>query len=278
LTQPEPASRIDARRATFQERDMGVARNLIKRTFLYGLIQRYRAKRALTAWSARDQAALEFYSQFVPRGSLCFDVGANIGNRSKVFLRLGAKVVAVEPQPDCVQLLRVACGNDRRLTVVQKALGEAPGEATMMVNTVSSISSMSPDWIRAVRESHRFDEGQQWAMERTVPITTLDALIAQHGKPAFLKIDVEGYEYEVIKGLTQPVHALSLEFTPEMIESTFRCIEHLERLGDIRLNYATGETMRLSLPEWVDSAEMVRILGGFRGDNALFGDVYVRFE
>lgn len=257
---------------------MDLAKRLIKRTFLYEMIRRYRSKRALRAWTERDQSAMEFYGQFVSRGSLCFDIGANIGNRSKIFLRLGATVIAVEPQPDCVELLRAACGAHDRLKVVEKALGETAGEATMMVNTVRSISSMSPDWIRAVQESHRFDDGQKWAMERTVPVTTLDALIAEHGRPDFLKIDVEGYEYEVIKGLSQPVRALSIEFTPEVIESTVRCLEHLERLGAIRLNYATGENLQLLLDHWVERSEMIEILRELAADNTLFGDVYVRFD
>jgi hypothetical protein len=76
-------------------------------------------------------------------------------------------------------------------------------------------------------------------------MTTLDKLIEQFGIPSFIKIDVEGFEYEVIKGLSKPVKALSLEFTPEIIESTYKCINYLQQLGKINLNYSVFKTMSL---------------------------------
>jgi hypothetical protein len=109
-------------------------------------------------------------------------------------------------------------------------------------------------------------------------MTTLDRLIEQYMQPSFIKIDVEGFEHQVIKGLSQPVKTLSLEFTPEYIESTFKCIDHLQGLGDFRLNYSLSETMTWASKEWVTAQEMVGILSSFRDDNRLFGDVYVRFS
>jgi hypothetical protein len=106
--------------------------------------------------------------------------------------------------------------------------------------------------------------------------TTLDRLIELHGKPCFIKIDVEGYECEVVKGLSQSVGTLSIEFTPEIPDPTLRCIDHLAGLGDVRLNYAVAETMDLLLDNWVSPREMAGILASFQGDNSLFGDVYVR--
>ena len=220
---------------------------------------------------------LEYYSQFIPRGALCFDVGANIGNRVKIFLKLQASVVAVEPQDECAKILRAAFRNSHRLTVVQKALGESEGEAELMISNANTITSLSPEWVRAVRESGRFSE-YSWDARQVVPVTTLDRLMEEYGVPSFIKVDVEGYEYQVVRGLSQPVKTLSLEFTPEFIDSTFRCIDHLQRLGEIRLNYSVGETMRLALTEWVAPQEMVAILSSFRDDTAVFGDVYVQFR
>lgn len=253
------------------------ASKVIKRASLYGIIRQVQTKRRLVQWTAQDQSMLEFYSQFVSRSELCFDVGANIGNRVKIFLKLGANVIAVEPQPECVAIMRTAFGNNRQFKVVQKALGESEGEAEIMISNANTISSLSSEWIQAVRLSGRFFE-YSWNKKEIVPLTTLDRLIEQHGIPAFIKVDVEGFEFQVIKGLTQPVKLLSFEFIPEFIEATFECIDHLQRLGDIRLNYSVGESLQLALEQWVPPQEMVEILRGFRDDNRLFGDVYVRFK
>ncbi len=96
--------------------------------------------------------------------------------------------------------------------------------------------------------------------------------------PSFIKIDVEGFEYQVIRGLSRPVHTISLEFTPEFIESTFKCIVYLQRLGEVRLNYSLGETENMALGNWVRPAEMIQILSEFRGNYNVFGDVYAMFQ
>lgn len=256
---------------------MRFIKNVIKRTFLYETIQRFRAWNVSRQWTAHDQEILEFYSTFVSRGTLCFDIGANIGNRVKILLKLQAEVVAVEPQDECLRTLRTVYGSNRNLTIVQKAIGESEGEAEIMISNANTISSLSPEWIESVRKSGRFSE-YIWNKKQIVPMTTLDRLIEQYGTPSFIKIDVEGFEYQVVKGLSQPVKMLSLEFTPEFIESTFKCIDHLQRLGDIRLNYSVGETMHLALEKWGTPREMIRILSRFRDDNSLFGDVYVQFQ
>jgi len=102
-------------------------------------------------------------------------------------------------------------------------------------------------------------------------------IIEQNGMPSFIKIDVEGYEYQVIKGLTRPVHTLSFEFTPEFMDASYNCIEWLSRLGETRWNYSFGETMELALKGWTNPENMIEILSRHRNDK-LFGDVYVIFQ
>ena len=251
-------------------------KNLARKTFIHGMVRRSRVRSTVRAWTPHDDEMVAFYSQFVPAGETCFDVGANVGNRVKVFLKLGAKVVAVEPQQECQQILKAVFGARPNFSLVPKAMGAAEGKAEIVIADVSTVSSMSKEWIEKVQSSGRFG-GMQWTRKRTVPVTTLDKLIDQFGAPAFIKIDVEGYEYQVIQGLSRPVRALSLEFTPEFLDSTLRCIDHLARLGDIRLNYSLGESMKLASAEWHTIPEMTAILDGFRGDNELVGDLYVRF-
>ncbi len=256
---------------------MEAIRKAVKRTFLYRIIKDMRATKALSRWDAQDQKMFEFYSGFVAAGDLCMDVGANVGNRTKIFLRLGATVVAVEPQERCLRILAKAFGKNPRLRLVRKALGEVESQAELHVSEVDTISSLSENWIDAVKKSGRFSE-LRWDKKQTVQLTTLDKLLVEHGMPAFIKIDVEGFEYQVIKGLSRPVRVLSLEFTPEFLEPALKCIDHLQRLGNVRTNYSLEENMALELDEWVSPAEVIRDLSRIGRDNKIFGDLYVRFE
>jgi FkbM family methyltransferase len=230
----------------------------------------------LHSWTRFDQRALEFYSSLILPGGLCFDIGANIGNRVKIFLKLGSRVIAVEPQDKCIKILRRVFGTNPNLTIVEQALGHQEGFAQLSIGDACTLSSLSSDWIDAVRKSGRFSE-YSWSNTQNVSVTTIDALIHKFGLPDFIKVDVEGYELQVIKGLSQPVRMISLEFTPEYLDSTFQSIDLLKRLGPICLNYSLGESMRLALHEWTGPEQMITILSGFKNDAVLFGDIYVRY-
>lgn len=219
---------------------------------------------------------LNFYSNFVSKGDLCFDVGANIGNRTEIFLQLQSRVIAVEPQEDCVQTLIKKYGANPDLIVVQKVLGEKECETEMFLcDSFSPLSSVSPSWMEAVKNSGRFSK-YKWSKKQVIPMTTLDNLIKEYGKPVFIKVDVEGSEYEVMKGLSQPVKMLSLEFTPEFLDSTYSSLEHLAKLGPIESNLSIGESMRLELSTWVSPQEMATILSKYKNNINVFGDVYIR--
>jgi FkbM family methyltransferase len=192
-----------------------------------------------------------------------------------VFLKLGARVVAVEPQPLCALILRVVFGRNGRVTVLRKALGAAEGTAQLRVSTASTISSMSTEWIDAVTRSGRF-EGSRWTGRRKVAVATLDGLIQRWGEPSFVKIDVEGFEYEVLRGLSRPLAAVAFEFTPEFMSSALKCLNHLQQLGPYRFNYSLGESMEWGLDRWLDGREFATRLETLRDDTSVFGDIYAR--
>lgn len=194
-----------------------------------------------------------------------------MGDRTNAFVALGARVVAIEPQPQCAQRLRERFR--QHVTVVEAAAGAQPGEGDLLVASYHTISSLSPEWVDAVRSSGRFAEFT-WAERLRVPITTLDELIRRHGTPSFCKIDVEGYELEVIKGLSRPIHALSFEFTHELLDSRIESIEHLVRLGMDRFNFSEGESMRLAFRSWLGAEAMLAYLRSRPSSPAFFGDVY----
>ncbi|UCG58420.1 MAG: FkbM family methyltransferase [Phycisphaerales bacterium] len=232
----------------------------------------------LKHWLTGTEAEyVKFYSQFVNPGDLCFDVGANVGRRTKVLLRLNAKVVAVEPQERCMKKLQRKLGDNDSVILVQRAVGEKPGWADIRLCDSHSLSSLSTDWIERVQSSGRYSECT-WDTSITIEITTLDQLISDCGRPTFVKLDVEGYEYEALKGLSEPVKVICFEFTPEFIESTRKCIDHLSRIGSVHFNYCLeNDQTSLKLSKWATVAAMHEVLDSVSSQK-LAGDVYARFQ
>jgi FkbM family methyltransferase len=202
-----------------------------------------------------------------------FDIGANLGNRSKIFLRLGARVIAFEPQARCCAFLSQMLGRDRRFRLVRTALGSTLGKATLFVGGSHTISSLSEPWINATLQSGRFAT-EEWRGREEVEITTLDSVIAMFGRPSFVKVDVEGFEYEVLKGLSRPVDAFSIEVTPEYIQNTYNCIELLKTFGEFHFQFSFGESMEFALPRWLSHPELCEWLKSLPPKS--FGDLYAR--
>jgi FkbM family methyltransferase len=216
---------------------------------------------------------VKFYKQFLNPGDLCFDVGANIGNRTRVFLQLGANVVAVEPQSECVEMLKLRFRD--KIQIVKKALGQNDKEGVIYIGESSAMSSLSKEWIDSVSKV-RF-KGKEWNRKEEVKITTLDRLIEQYGLPQFCKIDVEGYEEEVLKGLTKKIPYLSFEYAlPEKKVGIANCLRELSRIGNLECNFTLGEKMALELPRWVSKEELMGHLNAIPSPNP-YGDIYTRF-
>lgn len=223
----------------------------------------------------RDRGMDGLYANFLSRGDLAFDVGAHVGHRTASFLRLGAKVVAVEPQRLPAALISAFWGW-RGAKVERAACGAHSGVATMHVNSANPIvSTLSSDFVAASQGAAGW-EGQSWDRAATTRVVTLDELIAHHGRPAFIKIDVEGFESEALAGLSAPVPALSFEFTTIQRAVAFECLDQCASLGFTRFNAVIGETHTFALEDWTD-AQTLRSWLAELPHEANSGDVYARF-
>jgi FkbM family methyltransferase len=224
---------------------------------------------------ARRAAMDRLYGAFVRPGDLVLDVGAHVGDRIGAFRRLGARVVAVEPQPALIKTLKLIHGRGRAVAIEPAAVGRNTGMIELKLNIDNpTVSTASEAFLRAADGAVGW-EGQAWTKTIRVPVTTLDALIARHGMPAFIKIDVEGFEAEALIGLTRPPPALSFEFTTIQRDVAVACLERCAALGYGRFNAMLGESHVLVHAEWV-SAEAIASWLDALPQSANSGDVYAR--
>jgi FkbM family methyltransferase len=222
---------------------------------------------------ARRSAMDALYRRFLRPGDLAFDVGAHVGDRVASFRRLGARVVAVEPQPALVFTLRLFYGFDRKVAIEAVALGRETGTIELKLNPPNpTVATASKEFVAAAKGAAGWED-QRWTKNVVVPLTTLDALIERHGLPRFVKIDVEGFEDEVLAGLTKPLPALSFEFTTIQREIAYAAIERLVRGAPYAFNAVLGESQELVHAEPLDSQGISRWIESLPPE-ANSGDIY----
>jgi FkbM family methyltransferase len=220
----------------------------------------------------RAEAMDRLYGNFVRPGDLVFDVGAHVGDRVASFCRLGARVVAVEPQLPMLRTLRLLYGRRLSVAIEPVAVGAAASKSRMLINPENpTVSTLSPAFVAAAQGAPGW-EAQSWSENATVEITTLDALVAKHGGPAFIKIDVEGFEAEALAGLSSAVPALSFEFTTIQRDVALLCIERCAAMGFTRFNAALGESQEL-VGDWRTANEITHWLRQLP-QSANSGDIY----
>ena len=213
-----------------------------------------------------------FYGQFLRPEDLAFDLGAHVGNRVRVFRRLGARVIAVEPQPDLLTVLRLLYGRDHGVLIEPCGVAARSGMGTLHLSSrTPTVSSFAGSWIEEVSTDPSFRR-VRWNTVLPVPMITLDELIARHGEPRFCKIDVEGFEHEVLSGLSRPLPAVSFEYLPVAAERAIACVERLTVLGDYRFRRSRVETHRWWDQDWLDAPTMINVLRAL--PDARSGDVY----
>jgi FkbM family methyltransferase len=235
----------------------------------------------ITSWRLKDRQ--HFFAPLLPLNALCFDVGANHGEHTATFLSLGARrVVAVEPQPEVAKFIVEAFSKEimsGSLIVRTQAVGSERGIAKLFPaqDPGKCMSTLSTLFIEVSRAN-----GCSWdeAAAIEVNVVTLDSLIDEFGVPDYIKIDAEGFDFEVLRGLSQPIALLSIEFTTQagLIELAEECIRYIDRLGEYEFNYQVevpGQTS-LQLEKWVSAGVMLFMLRHDIARAKLFGDIFAR--
>ena len=230
--------------------------------------------------SGNANAMPGFLDQLVSFDDLVFDVGAHIGDKTQQYLHRGARVICIEPQPSCCEKLRSRFRNDSRAVIEQVGIAQEPGSLKLLICSSSpAISTFSLEW---KEDSRHADRGYKWDASITVPVVTLDSLIQKHGIPQFCKIDVENFEYEVLKSLSQPIPNLSIEFHVETFHNAVLCLDRLEELGYTKFNFAAGEVPAFVLDTWRSKADLIKELLNYsvtyrmKENDPLWGDIYAK--
>ncbi len=219
-------------------------------------------------WRNADLA--RFYAGLIRPGDLAIDVGAHVGHRTRALRRAGARVVAMEPQAAFARFLRATLPAD--VTLIEAAAGAAEATASMAVSRLHpTVSSLASAFVMTADARPGFAH-VRWPDHQPVTVITLETVIARHGLPAFIKIDVEGFEAEVLAGLRNPVPLIAFEFLPGLPSATQAC---LDQLPGHRFNVVLGEANAFLWPDWRPRQGVERWLSGLRADSAS-GDLYAR--
>lgn len=210
--------------------------------------------------------AVQFYSSFLDPGTdnkLVFDIGANKGNKVKAFLLMGFSVVAVEPEKKSLSTLYYRFKKNKRVTIVEKGVSDQAGILTINIaEGRSGLNTLSDKWVGSLetKEDNRWQREHSFRDSYEVKVTTLHELFSTYGLPYYIKIDVEGFEVNVLKGMDRMPAFLSFETNlPEFREETLECIRCLEDLSkDIRFNYSVHD--KLESGNWISAAEISELV------------------
>ena len=194
---------------------------------------------------------IRFYRSFLPQCQIIFDIGANDGHKTLAFAALSEKVIACEPDPHCLEILNIRFSNKKNVLIEPLALTDIKGTANFYLHQPgSALNTINPGFktILETDEKKRWKERVQYSGSVIqVNTTTLNDLILKHGIPQFIKIDVEGNELKVLKGLSHSIPYISFELLlPEFLGQTLEAMQLLLALDErTRFNYSVDEKLVL---------------------------------
>jgi FkbM family methyltransferase len=214
-----------------------------------------------------------FYSSFIEKGDVVFDVGAHVGRYSEIFTDLGGRVVSVEPNPHCCEQLR-RLTKVRDVRVENCAAGDAPGKLKLRICEDSVLSTVADAYYEEAKRAP-IHQGVRWLESVEVEVVTLDQLAQRYGIPSFVKIDAEGYDDHVLAGMSFRPRSLIFEYAQILPEVAARCFETPALSSGYEFNFSRGLELRYVSESWMSGRELRKHLSEFVGDEA-YGDVIAR--
>ncbi|HMB62183.1 MAG TPA: FkbM family methyltransferase [Eudoraea sp.] len=212
----------------------------------------------------------KLYASLIQKNDLCFDIGANAGKKSIIFLSLGARVIGFEPQSTCLPALARVAKKYPDFSYRNIAVGDTTGLAELHLGTHTEIATLSNKFMDYFRTAEVY-----WNKKETVQVKTLNNLVEEYGLPNYCKIDVEGYEEKVLGVLTYQIPLIEFEYTGGFIRETTSILDRLSGIGDYRFNYSSNEKSRLRLKNWIPSEEMAAIILSL-SRNRLHGNIFAK--
>jgi len=206
--------------------------------------------------------------------SIIIDIGANVGNFTKEWLTKSphSQYVCVEANVELIPILDGMFYGNKNVTILNNLVSDKDDELVdFWINKNHTISSASKDWIN----NSRF-KGTDYYKKTQVKTITLDTIIELYGNPNLIKIDVEGYELEVLKGLTKAQSVIMFEWVEENFSRCIDCIKYLMSIGynsfsyTIKENYSEIQTNYCPFNE-MDIFKKINLIG-----NSNWGNIYAR--
>ena len=183
-------------------------------------------------------------------------------------------MIGFEPNPRLVEILRKRF-NNRNVIIDSRGLSNEIGEKKFRIANADTISTFSEDWVN----NSRFTGGYSWNEGIIVDTTTLDSVIEQYGTPDYIKIDVEGYEFEVLTSLTKVLEntIISFEWAEEQKNKIEQTIKYLFNLGYKKFSYTEADKILMDVEiDWrtIDKLNLIENLDDQRKDK--WGMIYVK--